>query len=44
VPPPKGKGYMINVASAERGVGYGDWVRINGFSENVLRWIASHEG
>lgn len=40
---PKGKGYMINVASQQNGVGYGDWTRINGFSENVLRFIADHE-
>lgn len=40
---PKGKGYMINVASYQNGVGYGDWTRINGFSENVLRFIAEHE-
>jgi 60 kDa SS-A/Ro ribonucleoprotein len=40
---PKGKGYLINVASYQNGVGYGDWTRINGFSENVLRFIAEHE-
>jgi 60 kDa SS-A/Ro ribonucleoprotein len=44
VPPPKGKGYMINVASAENGVGYRNgWNHIDGFSENVIRWIAEHE-
>lgn len=40
---PKGRGYMINVASQKNGVGYGDWTRIEGFSENVLRFIAEHE-
>jgi len=35
--------YMINVASARNGVGYGPWVRIDGFSENVLRFIHAHE-
>ena len=35
--------YMINVASYKNGVGYGAWVRIDGFSENVLRYIAEHE-
>lgn len=40
---PKGRGYMINVASYKNGVGYGPWVRIDGFSENVLRFIAEHE-
>ena len=35
--------YMINVASARNGVGYGDWVRLDGFSEQVLRYIAAYE-
>ncbi|HET9640471.1 MAG TPA: TROVE domain-containing protein [Allosphingosinicella sp.] len=35
--------YMINVASARNGVGYGPWTRIDGFSENVLRFIHAHE-
>lgn len=35
--------YMINVASAKNGVGYGKWNHINGFSENVLRWIHMYE-
>jgi hypothetical protein len=43
-PLPNTNAYMINVASYQNGVGYGDWVRINGFSENVLRYIAVHEG
>lgn len=43
VPGPRGKGYMINVASARNGVGYGPWVHIDGFSENVLRFIHEHE-
>lgn len=38
-----GKGYMINVASAQNGVGYGKWVHLDGFSERVLLWIAEHE-
>jgi hypothetical protein len=40
---PKGRGYMINVASQKNGVGYGQWTRIDGFSENVLRFIHEHE-
>lgn len=40
---PKGRGYMINVAAYRNGVGYGPWVRIDGFSENVLRFISEHE-
>jgi 60 kDa SS-A/Ro ribonucleoprotein len=40
---PRGKGYMINVASAKNGVGYGPWVHIDGFSESTLRWIVETE-
>jgi hypothetical protein len=40
---PSGRGYMINVASNRNGVGYGDWTRIDGFSENVLRFIREIE-
>lgn len=36
-------GYMINVASAKNGVGYGRWTHIDGFSENVLRYIGALE-
>ncbi len=39
VPEPQGIGYMINVASYKNGVGYGKWTHIDGFSENVIRWI-----
>ena len=35
--------YMINVASAKNGVGYGQWTHIDGFSEAVLRFIAENE-
>jgi len=42
-PAPKGLGYMINVASNRNGVGYGAWCHIDGFSEQVLRFIAEHE-
>lgn len=43
LPPPKTRGYMINVASAKNGVGYGPWVHVDGFSESVLRFIAENE-
>lgn len=43
VPAPKGKGYMINVASAKNGVGSGDWTRVDGFSEAVIDWIIAQE-
>lgn len=39
------KAYMINVASAKNGVGYGgNWTHIDGFSESVLRYIYEVEG
>lgn len=43
LPDPIGKGYMINVASAKNGVGYGKWSHIDGFSENVIRFILEAE-
>lgn len=42
-PDPKGRGYFINVASAQNGVGYGKWLHLDGFSEQVLRFITEHE-
>jgi 60 kDa SS-A/Ro ribonucleoprotein len=35
--------YMINVASNKNGVGYGRWTHIDGFSENVIRFIREIE-
>lgn len=44
VPDPVAKhAYMINVASAKNGVGYGRWTHIDGFSEAVLRFISEAE-
>lgn len=44
VPTPSAKkAYMINVASSTNGVESGRWSRINGFSENVIRWIYETE-
>ncbi len=43
LPDPVSKGYMINVASAQNGVGYGKWTHIDGFSENVIRYIYETE-
>lgn len=43
VPSPQGLGYMINVASYKQSIGYGDWVRISGFSEAVVTWIQTFE-
>jgi hypothetical protein len=36
--------YLINVASYKNGIGYGPkWTHIDGFSENVLRYIHETE-
>jgi 60 kDa SS-A/Ro ribonucleoprotein len=43
VPSPRGKGYAINVASAQNGVGYGAWNHIDGWSEAVVDYIAELE-
>jgi hypothetical protein len=40
---PKGKGYVINVASARNGVGYGEWTHIDGWSEAVIEYIRELE-
>lgn len=37
------KGYVINVASAKNGVGYGAWTHIDGFSEAVIKYIQAIE-
>jgi hypothetical protein len=41
--PRAAKAYMVNVASARNGVGYGPWVHIDGFSEAVLGFMREHE-
>jgi 60 kDa SS-A/Ro ribonucleoprotein len=43
VPNPKGKGYVINVASYKNGVGYGKWMHIDGWSESVVEYIRELE-
>jgi hypothetical protein len=43
VPRPKGRGYIINVASYKNGVGYGPWVHIDGWSDAVIDYIRSFE-
>lgn len=40
---PQRAGYMINVASAKNGVGYGQWVHIDGWSDKVLDYVVQHE-
>lgn len=40
VPDPKsGRGYMINVASAKNGVGYGAWTHLDGWSEQIVNYV-----
>jgi 60 kDa SS-A/Ro ribonucleoprotein len=43
VPAPAGRGYVVNVASAQNGVGYGAWTHIDGWSEAVVDYIRSLE-
>jgi 60 kDa SS-A/Ro ribonucleoprotein len=43
VPAPKGKGYVINVASYKNGVGYGKWTHIDGWSESVVEYVRGLE-
>lgn len=43
VPGPNGKGYVINVASAKPGVGYGPWQHIDGWSDRVLDYVRATE-
>src|SRR5580700_268112 len=43
VPAPRGKGYLINVASYKNGVGYGKWMHIDGWSEAVIEYIRALE-
>lgn len=42
-PAPQGTGYIINVAMHQNGIGHGDWVTINGWSESVLQYIQALE-
>ena len=37
------RGYIVNVGSYKNGVGYGDWIHIDGFSESVLDYIRELE-
>jgi len=41
---PKGKGYIINTAPYRNAIGYGAWTIIDGWSENVVRYISEKEG
>ena len=37
-------GYVVNVATYRNGIGYGRWTHIDGWSENVVRYIMEVEG
>lgn len=43
VPAPRGKGYVVNIASNQNGVGYGPWTHIDGWSEAIVDYIAELE-
>jgi len=43
IPNPKGRGYMLNVAPYQNGVGYGPWIHIDGFSESIIDYIIEYE-
>jgi len=40
---PRGKGYVVNVASYENGVNHAAWTEVNGFSEAVIDYIQALE-
>lgn len=40
---PKGRGYVINVAPYQRGIGYGAWTHIDGWSEAVVEYVRQAE-
>ena len=43
VPGPRGRGYVINLASNKNGIGYGPWTHIEGWSEAVVEYIRALE-
>ena len=43
VPNPRARGYVINVASYQNGVGYGPWTHIDGWSDSVIEYIRAAE-
>lgn len=40
---PNGKGYVVNVAMYQNGVGYGKWTHIDGWSESIVAYIQALE-
>ncbi len=43
VPNPKARGWMLNVASYQNGVGYGKWMHVDGWSDSVIEYIRAAE-
>jgi len=41
---PMGKGYIINVAAYQHGIGFGPWTHIDGWSESIVEYIRATEG
>lgn len=40
---PHGRGYVVNVATNQCGIGYGAWHHIDGWSEAIVSYIMAHE-
>ena len=40
---PQYNGYMINLSSNKNGVGYGQWIHIDGWSDKVLDYVLKYE-
>jgi 60 kDa SS-A/Ro ribonucleoprotein len=40
---PRCRGYMVNVAAYQNGVGYGSWIHIDGWSDAVVEYIRKLE-
>lgn len=38
------KGYIVNVAPYQNSIAYGPWVKIEGFSEQTIKFISEYEG
>lgn len=43
VPAPQGKGYILNISTEKRGVGFGPWITISGMSESLMEYIRQVE-
>jgi hypothetical protein len=42
-PIPGSKGYVVNVATYQNGIGYGTWTHVDGWSEAILSYIQESE-